>query len=87
LKREIIEIFKHQKYQASESYFDVALIKIETVTFSSSIRPICLPPKGSFVADKFYDRGATVTGWGYSDSSNKVASKINTADVTIYDNE
>ena len=84
--KEILEVNIHPKYNTQSSYFDLALIKMKHVDYTSRIRPICLPTKGKFEESKYDNYGATVTGWGVYSNSGKPASKLNVASVTIYDN-
>ena len=39
----IEEIFIHPKYVSKLSYFDIAVLRIPPVTFTTYVRPICLP--------------------------------------------
>ena len=54
--REIIEdnVFFHPQYQFGESYFDLALVKLDPpVRFSLSVRTICLPEFPSSDTDEY----------------------------------
>ena len=44
----------HPKYFIPESYYDIALIRLDPpVTFSFVVRPICLPAETSTNRDEF----------------------------------
>lgn len=58
----ISETSVHPDYKFTEAYDDVAVIKLrKSISFSSSVRPICL----SFDDGERYDgKTARVIGWG-----------------------
>ena len=54
--RDIIEdnVYFHPEYQFGESYFDIALIKLDlSVKLSLSVRTICLPDSPSSDVDEY----------------------------------
>lgn len=60
LELRIIMSIQHPKYEYPSQYNDIALFKLERqVTFSSAIRPACLPEQSEVLSEK-----AIATGWG-----------------------
>ncbi len=51
--RQISGITKHPKYYDGQAYFDIALLDVEEVQFSNSVRPVCLPNSKDFKTDKY----------------------------------
>ena len=86
-EREMLEVTTHPKSQPLKAYYDVAVIKIEPVTYKTFVRPICLPFTYKFEGGRYDNDAAILTGWGFYNSSSVPASKLNTGSVTIYDNE
>jgi len=42
-KTSVLQIVRHPSYVVSQSVHDIALLKIDPLTFSSSVKPVCLP--------------------------------------------
>ena len=61
---DVTKIINHSGYDTTTHVNDIALLKLaKKVTFSASVRPICVPEE-----DQSYDnRQATVVGWGATD--------------------
>ncbi len=52
-QRKITKITKHPKYISGRGYFDVAVLEIEEVWLSETVRTICLPDSTDFKEDKY----------------------------------
>ncbi|KAM4545908.1 transmembrane protease serine 2 [Odontesthes bonariensis] len=78
-------IINHEKYDSDGSDNDIALLKLrEPLTFSTRVRPVCLPNAGMpFSAGS----QAWITGWGALRSSGPSPDILNQAQVTIYSRE
>ena len=80
IQRKIQDVNEHPKYNGYNAYYDVAVVKIEKVTLSQYIFPICIP-EGS----RGWSRGshhARVIGYG-QDKSRKEANEIALTAFTI----
>ena len=85
-ERSLVKISTHQKYDNFQAYFDVAVITIDHINYTTSIRPICMPSDAAIFRTEAYDNNAAiVTGWGAYDNSQKVAPRLRTGHITIYD--
>ena len=87
LELEMLKVIIHPKNDPPKAYYDVAIIKIERITRNTHVKPVCLPFTSKFEAGRYDNDAAVLTGWGFFNSSSVAASKLNTASVTIYDNE
>ena len=87
LERELNAKIIHPKNQRLQAYYDIALVKIDPVEFSSAIRTICLPSKPFSRVDVYDGDAATVLGWGAYNNSRVTAPKLKTASVSIFDYE
>ena len=86
VERRLAKISTHNKFDNFQAYFDVAVITIDRIEYTTSIRPICLPPDMSnFRATAYDNNAATLAGWGAYDNSQLVAPRLRTGQVTIYD--
>ena len=80
---EISRTLEHPDYKLEQNYYDVALIFLKTcLTFSSFIRPICLPSE-SLPTPASYDYDSVSTqGWGETNESDGGQS-LTQIDVTV----
>ena len=61
----ILSIIIHPNYSSPIKYYDIALMKIETIIqFTNDLQPACL--WSHFITSKL--RSATLTGWGVVDT-------------------
>ena len=59
---EISEVIIHPSYRITESYNDIAIIKLKNkVTFSKHIKPVCMPADDE---TNYEGNHAKVIGWG-----------------------
>lgn len=66
----IVEEFVHPDYKPPKNYNDIAILKLETpVTFSTRIRPACLPKS---LEDNNLPLELTAVGWGKTSFGNLV---------------
>jgi len=85
-ERKVKDIVVHGKYDNFQAYNDVALVKMVPVSYTTAIRPICVPITTEyFNVNKYSSHAAIVAGWGAFDNSQSVVSKLRTGHVTIYD--
>jgi hypothetical protein len=52
-ERKITRVTKHPKFHDGIAYYDIALLNIEEVQYSATLRPICLPDSNDFDPDKY----------------------------------
>nr|AVP12669.1 complement component 2/factor B-like [Lepidonotus squamatus] len=81
------KVIKHPNFSMSNLVNDIALLRLkDEISFSVDIRPVCLPAQGASVyAEK---QKATVTGWGYWNSTVKEPSEtLKQIDVEIQSDE
>ncbi|XP_077403620.1 transmembrane protease serine 2 isoform X3 [Vanacampus margaritifer] len=79
------KIISHEKYDSETNDYDIALLKLRTpLTFSRTVKPVCLPNFGMKFSD---EHPAWITGWGALRSSGPSPDKLNQAEVTIYSRE
>ena len=77
-QREILDVKKHPGYDGDSKayYFDVAIIVVEELKFSSRISPICLPGAASLHPGN--GLSISVQGWGVTDNGQgKDVSEVN----------
>lgn len=66
----IVETVKHKNYKAGQSYYDIALLRLDRpVALSPQVRPACLPTTRNFTESR-----AIASGWGYT-SSHRASTK------------
>ncbi len=51
--RKITGVTIHPKYIDGQAYFDIALLDVDEIQFSPTVRPICLPNSKDFKIDKY----------------------------------
>ena len=82
-RRDISTIRTHPKYRNGQ--YDAAVMFLSTtLTFSSTIAPVCLPAS---VQSLYTDHVATVTGWGLTGASGDTSPTLQEVEVTVASNE
>lgn len=72
----IQNLIPHPNYTLSSSIHDIALLRLKySISFSTSIRPICLPPM-QFRNKNFDEFPLTVVGWGENENGKKTQPKF-----------
>ena len=67
IERRVKEIYWHPKYVTGQAYFDVGIaVASKPVSFTSYVRPVCLPYLPVDYEDQFKDKFVTLSGWGYT---------------------
>ena len=67
IERRVKAIYWHPKYVFGRAYFDVGIaVASKPVSFTSYVRPICLPYLPVDYEDQFKDKFVTLSGWGYT---------------------
>lgn len=80
------DFVQHASYNSLLLRNDISLIKIPSVTFTSYINKIALPPMSSSYST-YSGQNAIASGWGLvSDSATAVASKLQYATLQVIDN-
>jgi len=65
----VIDFQIHQNYSKMDKVNDLAILKLaKPISFSDTIRPICLPPKGDPIA---VGQTCVAAGWGRIDSEDE----------------
>lgn len=63
IERKVKRLVRHKGFEMRTLYNDVALLTLDMpVTYTRTVRPICLPPLGT--NDDYSGQTATVIGWG-----------------------
>ena len=85
---EIQDILIYPEYNASQNYYDIALLFLKTcLAFSyNTIQPICLPTKSQPNPDSMVGFTVATQGWGL-DSNGQVGQLINQISVTVRSRE
>uniref|UniRef100_A0A8D0HZ25 Coagulation factor XI n=2 Tax=Sus scrofa TaxID=9823 RepID=A0A8D0HZ25_PIG len=79
------EVIIHDQFEAAETGYDIALLKLETtINYTDSQRPICLPSKGD--RNVMYT-DCWVTGWGYTKLRDKIQNTLQKAKIPLVTNE
>ena len=67
IDRRVKEIYWHPKYVPGQAYFDVGIaVASKPVSFTSYVRPVCLPYLPVDYENQFKDKFVTLSGWGYT---------------------
>uniref|UniRef100_A0A3B4YIU3 Coagulation factor IX n=1 Tax=Seriola lalandi dorsalis TaxID=1841481 RepID=A0A3B4YIU3_SERLL len=85
---EVLEQHLHPRYNVSVSLYnhDIALLYLKTpITFSTTVRPICIGPKAFTEALVKNSSPATVTGWGRTRFLGSTASTLQKVEVPFTD--
>ena len=84
-RRDVMKITNHPKYENEDGHYDVGILFLSsTITFSSTIAPICLPTSTQSL---YTGQVATVTGWGDTGADGSPASTLQEVEVTVMSNE
>lgn len=76
----------HPDYKPREHYNDLTVIEVkERFEFTANVRPICLPPPGSF--EDIVGEDVTVIGWGDQEFGGVQASVLREVTVQVIDNK
>ncbi|XP_053973135.1 transmembrane protease serine 9-like [Hylaeus volcanicus] len=78
--RAVSAVIRHRNFDMNSYNHDVALLRLrKSVKFSKSIKPVCLPQKGTDPAGK----EGTVVGWGRTSEGGMLAGIVNEVQVPI----
>ena len=81
----INEVFIHPNYKHGLAYYDVAVLIIPNVEFTSHVRPVCLPNPEDYRLDRYYGDTSTLIGWGNSERLGKTSEQLKRTILTIYE--
>ncbi|XP_041975443.1 proclotting enzyme-like [Aricia agestis] len=85
IERKIKRVVRHRNFDMRILYNDVAILTLDQpVTFSKTIRPVCLPTGGSRA---YTGRDATVIGWGSLRESGPQPSILQEVTIPIWSNQ
>jgi len=81
-------LITHPSWSSNGIRNDIGLIQLPSaVTFTSRIRPVCLPRRSLHANQNFAGQRAQISGWGrYSDSVNSISSFLRDVTVPIISN-
>ncbi|XP_033298740.1 trypsin-1-like [Bombus vosnesenskii] len=80
IMRAVSAIIRHRNFDMNSYNHDVALLKLrKSVKFSKTVKPVCLPQKGSDPAGK----EGTVVGWGRTSEGGALAGQVHEVQVPI----
>jgi hypothetical protein len=80
----MIFILIMQSLLSGQGYYDVAVVKVDYIEFSETVKPICLPTLADPEGDQFNNHLVTVTGWGSYNSSNVASQKLKTTYLSVF---
>jgi len=81
------EAFVNSGWDTSDLSNDMAILKVDKITFNQYASPVCLP-KRSEVGETFVGETMTVSGWGReSDASGSIARFLNFVSVPVMSNK
>jgi len=81
------EAFVHPGWDSWDLANDMAILKVDKISFNDYVSPICLPSQ-SEVGEAFVGETMTVSGWGReSDSSSSIARFLNFVSAPIISNK
>ena len=84
-RRDIFTIRTHPDYNNTQGLYDAAILFLNsTLTFTSTIAPVCLPAS---VQSLYTGQIATVTGWGLIGASGDMSPILQEVEVTVASNE
>merc|ERR1712214_277154 len=84
-RREVSKIRSHPRYVQEKADYDVSILFLSSsLTFSSTIAPVCLPAS---IQSLYTGQVATVTGWGLTSSGGSQASTLQEAEVEVISNQ
>ena len=84
-RRDVSTIRTHPEYRDGEGHYDAGVLVLSsTLTFTSSVAPICLP--GS-IRSLYTGHTATVTGWGLTEADGDTSPTLQEVEVTVASNE
>ena len=86
-RRDVSTIRTHPDFNNTRGQYDAAVLFLNftlTLTFSSTVAPICLPAS---VQSLYTDQTATVTGWGLIGASGDTSTTLQEVEVTVASNE
>lgn len=70
--RNVLEIIPHPNYNSNNNDYDAVLLRIDPITFTDIVKPLCLPAGSSTYAGTT----ATVAGWGVRNSGDTTTSNV-----------
>ena len=81
--KEVIEVTIHKKFNIPHGsrYYDIAVIKFTSLTFSQNIKPICMPQS---TMNPFL-RAAVSPGWGAEKKNGIAKDVLHQVQLTIFD--
>ena len=82
-QQKIFDVHTHPEYNQGQAYHDLAILKISYVTYTDSIKPICVPVASDPKGTKYIGKSVTVTGWGHYNLSLLASEKLKTASMTV----
>lgn len=78
----IAEFLKHEKYDPSLFYYDIALIRMnKSISFTDNIRPACL-----WQAFDIAKPNVIATGWGYTKFRGQTSDALMKVELNVIDN-
>uniref|UniRef100_A0A1B0CCU7 Phenoloxidase-activating factor 2 n=2 Tax=Lutzomyia longipalpis TaxID=7200 RepID=A0A1B0CCU7_LUTLO len=84
--RHVKRVVRHRGFDSRTLYDDIALLTLDRpVTFSSSIRPICLPPSND--VRSYNGKTAVAIGWGSLRENGPQPSILQEVSIPIWSNE
>ncbi len=84
---DIIKKFIHPEFDGVASYFDVAILETEEITFSSKVKPVCLPNMPSKNIHKYDNDQAELIGWGSSTTTGNTSNRLKRVSLKVYTQE
>jgi hypothetical protein len=79
----IVNKFIHPGYDGVASYFDIAILETEEITFSRAIRPVCLSML-SYDIRKYDNDQVELVGWGSATTTGNVSNRLKRVSVKVF---
>ena len=80
VEHKIRKIYIHPDYLLGQAYYDLAMIRVDYVDYSSTISPICLSVRPDSTGIRFVGKSVTVAGWEGFNGSN---ASLETSPMTV----
>ncbi len=81
---DILNSVAHPDFNREISYYDVAVLLTENITFSRFISPICLPDSSSDDIHQYDHRYVELTGWGRNSLTGQISHELKRVSLEIY---
>ena len=78
---DILQIYVHDLFEESKSYYDMAILRTRKIRFSPHIRPVCLP---SSLNNDYEDKFVELIGWGSKNIFGASSASLQRVALTVF---